>query len=63
MKRDKYSDDQKAITLFVVQPTGSAPDPTGSAQTRNVSPSLMCVTIKSTVTTVLTKQTAVSWCL
>ena len=53
----------KAITLFVVQPTGSAPNCTGSAKTGNVSPRIMCVTAWSTVATVLTKETAVSWCL
>ncbi len=53
----------KAITLFVVQPTGSAPNCTGSAKTGNVSPRIMCVTAWSSVATVLTKETAVSWCL
>ena len=50
----------KAITLFVVQPTGSAPDSTGSAQRGNVSTRILCVTAKTTVATVLTKETAVS---
>ena len=49
--------------LFVVQPTGSAPASSGSAQTGNVSTSSMCVTAKTTVATVLTKKNAVSWCL
>ena len=53
----------KAITLFVVQPTGSAPASSGSAQTGNVSPSNLCVTASHSVATVLTKVTAVSWCL
>ena len=53
----------KAITLFVVQPTGSAPASTGSAQTGNVSTSFTCVTAESTVATVPTKETAVSWWL
>ena len=52
----------KAITFFVVQPSGSAPVSTGSAQTGNVSPGIVCVTALSTVATVLTKETAVSWC-
>ena len=53
----------KAITFFVVQPTGSAPDSTWSAQTGNVSARIMCVTAMPNVVTVLTKETAVSWCL
>ena len=53
----------KAITLFVVQPTGNAPATSGRAQTGNVSPRVMCVTAKTTVATVLTKENAVSWCL
>ena len=53
----------KAINLFVVQSTGSAPDPTGSAKTGNVSARIMCVTAMPTVVTVLTKETAVSLCL
>ena len=68
MTRDEYSDDEgflhvtlKAITLFVVQTNGSASDPTGSAQTGNVSTSFTCVTAESTVATVPTKETAVSW--
>ena len=50
----------KAITLFVVQPTGSAPVSTGSAKTGNVSTRIMCVTAKTAVATVLTKEIAVS---
>ena len=53
----------KAIILFVVQPAGSAPLSYGSAQTGNVSTRIMCATAQTTVATVLTKQTAVSWCL
>ena len=45
---------------FVVQTNGSAPNPTGSAQTGNVSSSIMCVTAETTVATVLTKEVAVS---
>ena len=52
----------KAIILFVVQSTGSAPASSGSAQRGNVSRRTMCVTAKTTVATVLTKETAVSWC-
>ena len=48
---------------FVVQPTGSAPASSGSAQTGNVSPSSLCVISSQTVATILTKETAVSWCL
>ena len=48
---------------FVVQPTGSAPATSGSAQTGNVSPRNMRVTGETTVATVRTKETAVSWCL
>ena len=50
MERYEYSDDEgiarntEGDTLFVVQPNGSAPDPTGSAQRRNVSQGIMCVT-------------------
>ena len=39
-----FTRNTEAITLFVVQPAGSAPDPTGSAQTGNVSSIVMCVT-------------------
>jgi len=46
---------------FVVQSKGSAPDPPGSAQRGNVSPSVLCVTAIKTVATVPTKKTAVSW--
>ena len=53
----------KAITFFVVQPTGSASASSGSAQRGNVSPRTMYVTATQTVATVLTKETAVSWCL
>ena len=53
----------KAITLFVVQPTGSAPASSGSAQRTYVSPTILCVTTPQTVATVLTKETAVSLCL
>ena len=48
---------------FVVHSTGSAPDTTGSAKTGNVSTRIMCVTAQTTVATVLTKETAVSWFL
>ena len=48
---------------FVVQPTGSASASSGSAQTGIVSPGSMRVTATQTVATVLTKETAVSWCL
>ena len=51
----------KAISLFVVQRNGCAPDPTGSAKTKNVSPKSMCVMAETSVPTVPTKQTAVSW--
>ena len=68
MTRDEYSDDEVFTRNtegdhFVVQPAGSAPDPTGSAQTGNVSSIVMCVTATTTVATVLTKETAVSWWL
>ena len=53
----------KAITLFVVQPTGSAPVSSGSAEIGYVPTRIMCVTAMPTVATVLTKETAVSWCL
>ena len=53
----------KAITLFVFQPNGSAPDPNGSAHRGSVSASVMCVTAETTVATVPTKETAVSWWL
>ena len=46
---------------FVFQSNGSAPDSIGSAQTGNVSPRHVCVTAKTTVATVLTKETAVCW--
>ena len=53
----------KAITLFVVQATGSAPFSTGSAQIGYASTNLLCVTAKTTVATIPTKVTAVSWWL
>ena len=53
----------KAITLFVLQATGTAPIITGSAKTGNVSTSTVCVTEKTAVWTVPTKRTAVSWWL
>ena len=46
---------------FVFQPNGSAPDPNGSAHRGSVSASVMCVTAETTVATVPTKETAVSW--
>ena len=51
----------KALNFFVVQPGTFAPNLPGSAQTSVVSTRIICATVKTTVATVPTKETAVSW--
>ena len=51
----------KALNFFVAQPSTIAPSLPGSAKTRVVSTRIMCATAVTTVPTVPTKKTAVSW--
>ena len=51
----------KALNFFVAQPSTIAPNLPGSAKTSVVSPGFMCATAETTVATVPTKETAVSW--
>ena len=51
----------KALNFFVAQPSTFAPSLPGSAKTSVVSTRIMCATAETTVQTVPTKETAVSW--
>ena len=51
----------KALNFSVAQPSPIARSLPGSAKTRVVSTRMMCATAMTTVPTVPTKETAVSW--
>ena len=53
----------KALNFFVAQPSTFAPNLPGGAKTTFVSTRMMCATAMTTVATVRTKETAVSWWL